>query len=122
MYGRCGLDSLNKALIIVFLFLELIAGFFSLWYVRFIPYLLFFYVAFRFFSKNVNKRSVENDRFMRGWGPIADRVQTRVRQMRDPYYKYYRCSKCGVLQRVPKGRGNIKITCPKCKKVIVRKT
>ena len=122
MYGRCGMDTFNRALLIAFLVLELAAGFFALWYVRLIPYLLFGYVVFRFFSKNLVKRAAENNNFMRGWGPLADRLNTRIKHLRDPYYKYYRCSKCGVLQRVPKGRGKIKITCPKCKKVITRKT
>ena len=32
----------------------------------------------------------------------------------DPAYNYYTCPKCRCALRVPKGKGKIQITCPKC--------
>ena len=32
----------------------------------------------------------------------------------DPAYNYYTCPKCRCALRVPKGKGRIQITCPKC--------
>ena len=29
-------------------------------------------------------------------------------------HKFYRCKQCGVTIRIPKGQGQIEITCPKC--------
>ena len=30
-------------------------------------------------------------------------------------YKYFKCKSCGVKLRVPKHKGKITITCPKCR-------
>ncbi len=38
------------------------------------------------------------------------------------YYKYFNCPNCNQKVRVPKGKGKIEITCPKCKTSFIRKT
>ncbi|MCR4675383.1 MAG: hypothetical protein K5675_10245 [Lachnospiraceae bacterium] len=37
-------------------------------------------------------------------------------------YKFYTCSSCGQKVRVPKGKGKIEITCPKCKNTFIKRT
>ena len=37
-------------------------------------------------------------------------------------YSYFSCPSCRTLVRVPKGKGNIRITCPKCGETFVRKS
>ena len=36
--------------------------------------------------------------------------------------RYYKCPKCKQLVRVPRGKGKISITCPRCKEKFVKKT
>ncbi len=33
-----------------------------------------------------------------------------------------KCPKCGITTRVPKGKGKIRITCPKCGEIFQRKS
>lgn len=44
-----------------------------------------------------------------------DREQKKI-------YKFYTCSSCGQKVRVPKGKGKIEITCPKCKNTFIKRT
>ena len=72
------------------------------------------YWLFRIFSKNLPKRREENERYK----AFAGSIRARLTQSRD--YKFYTCSKCGANVRVPRHRGKLEVTCPKCgeKKVV----
>ena len=37
-------------------------------------------------------------------------------------YKFYTCKSCGQKVRVPRGKGKIEITCPKCKATFIKRT
>lgn len=37
-------------------------------------------------------------------------------------YKFYTCSSCGQKVRVPRGKGKIEITCPKCRNTFIKRT
>ena len=37
-------------------------------------------------------------------------------------YSYFRCPQCGQQLRVPRGRGKISITCPKCGHQFIKKS
>ena len=37
-------------------------------------------------------------------------------------HKYYACPRCRQTVRVPRGKGKISITCPKCKEKFIKKT
>ena len=116
MMGRYGTDKLNTvilgtgvvfALISVFLAkapgLALILTTFS--------YILMFWALFRCFSRNTYKRYRENRRFLM----ILDRIKDRE-------HKHFDCPKCHQPVRVPRGKGKIAITCPKCREKFIRKT
>ncbi len=50
-------------------------------------------------------------------------AERRKAQRQDKkYYKYFNCPNCNQKVRVPKGRGKIEITCPKCRTSFIRKT
>ena len=46
---------------------------------------------------------------------ILDRIKDRE-------HRYFDCAKCRQLVRVPRGKGKIMITCPKCKEKFQRKS
>ncbi len=46
----------------------------------------------------------------------------RAQQQDKRYYKYFNCPNCNQKVRVPKGKGKIEITCPKCHTSFIRKT
>ena len=66
---------------------------------------------FRCFSRNAYKRYNENRKFLL----LIDRIKDRD-------HRYYACPKCRQTVRVPKGKGKIAITCPKCREKFVKKT
>lgn len=127
MSGRYGADELGKMLNIG-IWVCLILSLFS----ALVPVLSVFYIVgmallifqcFRMFSRNVSKRYEENQRYlnMRYRATVKrDRMKKRFAQ-RDTY-RFFKCPDCRQTVRVPKGRGKICITCPKCKKEFVRRS
>ena len=67
---------------------------------------------FRMFSKNLQKRRAENTKFLQKvWWPLKGKVN----RMKDKDHRYFTCPNCRTVCRVPRGKGNIVITCPKCR-------
>ena len=123
LYGRNGFDSLarvaNAAAILVLVINIFVnsAALYFLW-------MLFFgYSLFRIFSKNIPKRYAENQKFLsmtdipRRYLKLA-RLQWKDRSVS----RYYICRSCHQQIRVPKGKGRIEITCPKCGERFIKKT
>ena len=50
-------------------------------------------------------------------------IKILMSQIRDrKTHRYYKCKSCKTVMRVPKGRGKIEITCPKCRMKVIKKT
>ncbi len=115
MMGRYGTDKLNMAILIVGLVASLLSIFFTTGLIDLLLFLLsygmMFWAIFRSLSRNTYKRYQENRRFLQ----IYDR-------MKDREHRYFDCPKCRQMVRVPRGKGKIAITCPRCREKFVRKT
>lgn len=123
MYGRHGGDELSFALIGLYFVLTFIGTIFSSGVIYFIAYIPGFYAIFRILSKNRTKRIAENGIFLQYFNPVKRKFQKKTKQWKDrKTYKYYKCKSCGQTIRVPKGKGKIQITCPKCKFQFIKKT
>jgi len=121
MAGRYGPDQLGIATLALSFALGIAAQFVS--WLAIPAYLLMFFFIYRFISHDLGRRRRENDWFIRVWWPVRHwfrRVGERLRSRRD--YRFFRCPACGNTLRVPKGKGRIKITCPKCGERFERKT
>ncbi|MCC8029243.1 MAG: zinc-ribbon domain-containing protein [Lachnospiraceae bacterium] len=46
----------------------------------------------------------------------------RAQREQKKYYRFFMCPRCSQKVRVPKGKGRIEITCPKCRTSFIRKT
>lgn len=122
MYGRYGSDALNQFLMVIALVL-LIPWFFTHWAIFSILILaLIILIYCRMFSRNIYKRSAENQKFLAWFTPIQRKLAGRKMQMQDKTHRYYKCPSCGRTLRVPRGRGRIEITCPHCKRKFTKKT
>lgn len=115
MIGRNGQDSLGIAMFavgFVCLILSMIFGRF-VWSSLFnlLSWLMLLLCIFRMCSKNIAKRSAENRAFLNFCRPLTDRN-----------HRYFRCPGCRQVVRVPRGRGKINITCPKCANKFIKKT
>ena len=46
----------------------------------------------------------------------------KARQEQKKIYRFYKCPQCRQRVRVPKGKGRICITCPKCRAEFIKKS
>ena len=130
MLGRNGMDQLNYALLWAYLVLCVLRAIVvsltrSLLVGRLFNVLtdvVLVVLAFRGLSRNLPKRQSENLRFLEGWQRVRRLTDGAVRRHKDKEHKYYTCKQCGTVCRVPTGKGNIIITCPKCGAKIQAKT
>ena len=115
MAGRYGHDRLNVALLVVGLILTVISMFLrssvGVLITTLLSYVFLFWSLFRCFSRNTYKRYSENRRFL-----------LTIDRLKDRRNRYYGCPKCRQTVRVPRGKGKIAITCPKCREKFIRKT
>ncbi len=123
MYGRYGNDNLNRFLTVVSLILlvvSLLPGLYLLWF----PALaLMIWSTLRCYSKNLYKRRRENERYLKLVQPIKDFFRLQKNKRRDrKTHRYFKCKHCRAVLRVPKGKGKIDITCPRCSKITVKKS
>ena len=130
MYGRNGVDQLNRALAAAYLILFFVGMLISnllksdaLAYVfTVLENILVIILLFRTFSKNLYKRRAENQRWVNWWWRVKSNNAGAKARHADKDHKYFTCKQCKTICRVPVGKGKIIITCPKCKAQIQAKT
>ncbi|WP_251317258.1 hypothetical protein [Flintibacter muris] len=114
MYGRYGNDQLNLFLIGLYLLLYLVFMFTRWDMLYFVSFVLLALTLFRLLSRNMERRRMENARFMRAAGPVLSWLRLRRTIHRDKEHVYFKCPSCGQQLRVPRGRGKITVTCRSC--------
>jgi uncharacterized C2H2 Zn-finger protein len=73
------------------------------------------YCIFRMLSKNIVRRRSESDKFMMIVTPVKEWLTQKIIQIKSSKtHKFFNCPSCKNILRVPRGRGKIHITCPKC--------
>lgn len=123
MMGRYGADQLNMALLILALILTLLSSITGWAIFSTIGTVLLIWSIFRMYSRNISARYQENMKFLPYWQKMTAQLNFMKQQWRDrKTYRYYKCPQCKQVLRVPKGRGKIRISCPKCKAELIRKT
>lgn len=123
MQGRNGVDELSKALNVVVLVL-LVISLFTGWGILYaIALLLIIYMYFRVFSKNIPKRYAENQKYRNFRYDMTIKWNNKKKEWAQrKVYRFYRCPICKQKVRVPRGRGRICITCPKCRTEFVKRS
>ena len=115
MEGRYGTDKLNTAILLTGFGLSILSMFFRIPAVNLtltlVSYGLMIWAIARSLSRNTYKRYQENRKYLQVFGRLKDRE-----------HRYFDCPKCRQLVRVPRGKGKIAITCPKCREKFVKKT
>lgn len=122
MQGRYGTDQMNRFLSIVAIIL-LVLSVFGIPFMYILALALLVWVYFRTFSRNIYKRSAENQKYLtyewkvkNFWGRKKNEFSQRK------VYHIYKCPKCRQKLRVPRGRGKIMITCRKCGTEFMKKS
>lgn len=115
MVGRHGIDQFSIALLYTAIILNLIATFSGLSILLSIALVMLIFVIFRAFSKNNAKCYQENAWFLKTFGGIPTRIKqayTRFKNRKE--YVYFNCPECRAKLRLPRGKGDVKVTCGKC--------
>lgn len=115
MQGRYGTDKLNTAILVAGLVACLLTMFIRVSVVDIvltvISYILMGWAIFRSLSRNTYKRYRENRKYLQF-----------LEQIKDRDHRYFQCPRCKQSVRVPRGKGKISISCPKCKEKFIKKT
>ncbi|MDE6953706.1 MAG: zinc-ribbon domain-containing protein [Erysipelotrichales bacterium] len=115
MMGRYGNDTLNNHLLILVIILIVSNIFLQNPFIQVFEIMLWGYVIFRMLSRQVYKRNAENEAYLNLFKPINRKMNLIKKNAQDKDNKYFRCPSCKQMVRVPKGKGKVEITCPKCR-------
>lgn len=115
MQGRYGMDKMNIAILVTGLIVSVIAsvvrGMFLYGILSLVSYALVSWAIYRAMSRKISVRYDENRRY-----------QMLMTQLKDRQHRYYHCPKCRQMTRVPRGKGRIAITCPRCGEKFIKKS
>lgn len=123
MRGRYGFDDLCGFMTAAAGILLIINIFAGLWVLTILAVAIIVLCYYRAMSRKIEKRYTENQVYVRIRGRVFGFFRSVKAYLRDSRtYLMFRCPDCGQKLRVPRGKGRIVVTCPKCKKSIRKKS
>lgn len=122
MQGRYGNDRFNQFLMIVAV-VCLVISFFGGTIFYAVALVFMVYAYFRMLSRNIYKRSAENQAYLKQEMKVRGLFRKQKSEMAQrKTHHIYKCPNCRQKIRVPKGRGKIEISCQKCGTKFVKKS
>ena len=122
-YGRYGTDQLSRFLLFGSLGLFVLNMLTGLRIFYSFAIVFMFFNIFRSYSKNFEKRRRELDVYLFYKHKIDSKFALQKRFWKErKTHRFFSCPNCKTVVRVPKGRGKIEITCPKCKNNFIKKS
>ena len=135
MYGRYGMDQFNRFLSMAALILLIIAMFIRRPILDLAALAVLVWCYFRMFSRNTSKRYAENEKYL----SIRDRFtglfrkgksgsyqhnayNRKAHREQKKIYRFFNCPNCSQKVRVPRGKGKICITRPKCRTEFIKRS
>lgn len=123
MLGRYGIDEFGKFLIILSVVIMGISSFVIRRILYPLSLIILLYNIYRMMSKDNQRRYKEKYTYLRYKNKLVtlfNKIKYGVGQRK--IYHIYKCPSCKQKLRVPKGKGNITITCSKCKAEFKKKS
>lgn len=128
MQGRYGVDQFAKftmgvALVFIVLAIFVNTGSSAGSLLDMLGLVAIVYTYFRIFSRNISKRAQENQKYLSATAKLRQRLnkeKNMMKQRKD--YHIYTCPSCGQKVRIPRGKGKIEISCPKCHSKFVKRS
>ena len=113
--GRNGADNLSNACANVAILIVVIDLFARTWWLSLLALILLGYSWFRISSKNIAARRKENAAFTKQCAPAVPWLVNPIAAAKEGKdYKHLSCPSCGQRVRIPRGKGKVRVTCPKC--------
>ena len=121
MYGRYGVDTLGKYSLGAGLATMVLSIVFDSYTLSLLSWFLIILTYFRMFSRNLYKRSSENQTFLNKTYKLRTWFGKQKNMMAQrKTHHIYRCPGCKQKIRVPRGKGRIEIRCPKCHTTFIK--
>lgn len=123
MYGRNGVDDFSRGLLWVTFVCIILDWVMPVRVFYIVGLVALFYSYYRILSKDCRKREQENYWYLNKTKTIRNFFQKKVNRLKmRKEYHLYTCNKCKQTIRIPRGKGKIEITCPKCGNRFVKKS
>ena len=118
MSGRHSIDDIYKDGIILALILLILDIFINSQILRLLQSTLILTLLYRSFSKNVYKRTKENNKYLKIKKKILKPIKEIKSRIKDEYHIYRKCHHCNTILKlpIPSKRGIKHSKCPTCKK------
>ncbi len=118
MNGRYGIDDIYKDGFILYLILVILDIFFNSKVLYVLQMTLILTLLYRSFSKQINKRIRENDKYLKLKRKMLKPVKDIKKYLKDDYHIYKKCHHCNTILKlpIPSKRGIKHSKCPTCKK------
>lgn len=115
MAGRYGADQLGMTMLWTALILSIVGSFSRLGLLTLMADALLLLMFWRMLSKDRLKRQHENQAYLQKTYGARKAVTEWINRVKNgKKYRYYTCPQCKKRLRVPRGVGNITITCKGC--------
>jgi len=116
MYGRYGVDSLYMALFAVWGVIALINCFLHSAVLGAFGTVIALWMIWRSFSKNIQKRRAENEKFLVLYQPVKSWAILQRDRFRDrKTARYRKCTHCRAIVKLPVKKGKHTVVCPRCR-------
>ncbi len=121
MQGRYGTDDLGKFTIYAGMIFCILSLFTRNGIINILATIFLVISYVRMFSRKIYKRHAENQKYLAMKNKVVHALHLeRLGQMK--YYCFFKCPTCKQTVRVPRGKGKIKIHCPKCHTDFIKKS
>lgn len=123
MYGRYGVDEFSRTMIYICLGMFLVSRLLKIHLLNTLAFALIIYCYYRILSRNIYKRAQENQKYLEVKAAFLNKLQKEKKhaeQLKD--YRFFKCPTCKQKVRVPRGKGKIKIHCPRCHNDFIKKS
>ena len=115
MSGRYGADQLSLAMVVTALVLTLAGSLLGLFLLTLLADALLIVAFVRMLSKKRYQRAHENQVYMEKTQKMRRAVTEWFNRVKNSKkYRYFTCPKCRARLRIPRGVGNVTITCKNC--------
>lgn len=115
MSGRYGADQLGMTMLWTSLIMSIIGSIAGVGVLTLLADVLLIAMFFRMLSKNRYKRQHENQVYLQKTYKVRQGATEWLNRVKNSKkYRYFTCPQCKKRLRVPRGVGNITITCKGC--------
>jgi DNA-directed RNA polymerase subunit RPC12/RpoP len=121
MAGRYGIDELTRFILLFDCILMVFSFLIRSDILNLICLIIIALCYTRMFSKNHSRRYAENQIYLKYHNKVSAKLtcfKFNIQQRKA--YHIYKCPSCKQKIRIPKGKGKISITCPKCSNQFIK--